>query len=195
MELVTLKQLFQRLNGGRLLGLDVGSRNIGIAVSDPHCRIGSSHSVLYWTQSTVLKNISWLESLVQELSITGFVIGYSLELTGFQGKEVVFSFCTLMHITLSALDVSFLSMFVDITTQVAQMKLFVRELQLSEQFPKISYIYWDERLTFLAVTNVIVSMDISGWHRKSIIDKMSALCILQGCLDSLTQLENGTKCS
>ncbi|KAH8939960.1 hypothetical protein BDL97_15G064100 [Sphagnum fallax] len=144
MELVTLKQLFQRLNGGRLLGLDVGSRNIGIAVSDPHCRIGSSHSVLYWTQSTVLKNISWLESLVQELSITGFVIGYSLELTGFQGKEV------------------------------AQMKLFVRELQLSEQFPKISYIYWDERLTFLAVTNVIVSMDISGWHRKSIIDKMVA---------------------
>jgi hypothetical protein len=29
------------------------------------------------------------------------------------------------------------------------MKLFVRELQLSEQFPKISYIYWDEWLTFL----------------------------------------------
>jgi hypothetical protein len=42
------------------------------------------------------------------------VIGYPLELTGFQGKEVVFSFCNLMHITLSALDVSFLSMFVDI---------------------------------------------------------------------------------
>jgi RNase H-fold protein (predicted Holliday junction resolvase) len=109
MELVTLKQLFQRLNGGRLLGLDVGSRNIGVAVSDPHCRIASPHSVLYWTQSTVLKNISWLESLVQELSITGFVIGYPLELTGFQGKQVVFSFCNLMHITLG---------FVDITTQV-----------------------------------------------------------------------------
>jgi hypothetical protein len=41
MELVTLKQLFQRLNEGRLLGLDVGIRNIGIAVSDPHCRIAS----------------------------------------------------------------------------------------------------------------------------------------------------------
>jgi RNase H-fold protein (predicted Holliday junction resolvase) len=67
------------------------------------------------------------------------------------------------------------------------MKLFVRELQLSEQFPKISYIYWDERLTFLTVTNVIGSMDISGWCRKSIIDKMSALCTLQGCLDSLTR--------
>ncbi len=32
-----------------------------------------------------------------------------------------------------------------------------------------------------AVTNVIGSMDISGWRRKSIIDKMSALCILQVC--------------
>jgi RNase H-fold protein (predicted Holliday junction resolvase) len=43
MELVSLKQLFQRLNGGRLLGLDVGSRNIGVAVSDPQCRIASPH--------------------------------------------------------------------------------------------------------------------------------------------------------
>jgi hypothetical protein len=61
---VSLKQLFQRLNGGRLLGLDVGSRNIGVAVSDPQCRIASPHSVLYRTQSTMLKNISRLETLV-----------------------------------------------------------------------------------------------------------------------------------
>jgi RNase H-fold protein (predicted Holliday junction resolvase) len=54
---------------------------------------------------------------VQEFSITGFVIGYPLELTGFQGK------------------------------QGAQVKLFVRELQLSKRFPTISYVYWDERLT------------------------------------------------
>jgi putative Holliday junction resolvase len=149
MELVSLKQLFQRLNGGRLLGLDVGSRNIGVAVSDPQCRIASPHSVLYRTQSTMLKNISRLETLVQEFSITGFVIGYPLELTGFQGK------------------------------QGAQVKLFVRELQLSKRFPTISYVYWDERLTSMAVMNVIGSMDISGRRRKSIMDKMSALCILQ----------------
>lgn len=44
MELVSLKQLFQRLsNGGRLLGLDVGSRNIGLAVSDLNCRVASPH--------------------------------------------------------------------------------------------------------------------------------------------------------
>jgi RNase H-fold protein (predicted Holliday junction resolvase) len=36
----------------------------------------------------MLKNISRLETLVQEFSITGFVIGYPLELTGFQGKQV-----------------------------------------------------------------------------------------------------------
>jgi len=44
MELVSLKQLFQKLsNGGRLLGLDVGSRNIGLAVSDLKCRVASPH--------------------------------------------------------------------------------------------------------------------------------------------------------
>jgi hypothetical protein len=31
--------------------------------------------------------------------------------------------------------------------QGAQVKLFVRELQLSKRFPTISYVYWDERLT------------------------------------------------
>ncbi len=36
------------------------------------------------------------------------------------------------------------------------MKLFVRELQLSEQFPKISYIYWDEQLTSLGMASALV---------------------------------------
>lgn len=163
MELVALKQLFQRLsNGGRLLGLDVGSRNIGLAVSDPKCRVASPHSVLYRSNTTTLKNISRLESLVEELNIKGLVIGYPLELTGFQGK------------------------------QGAQVKLFAKELQLSGRFPNLAYVYWDERLTSVAVTNVIGSMDITGRRRKNIIDKMSALCILQGCLDSLSRLENGT---
>jgi putative Holliday junction resolvase len=76
--------------------------------------------------------------------------------------------------------------------QGTQVKLFVRELQLSKRFPTISYVYWDERLTSMAVMNVIGSMDISGRRRKSIMDKMSALCILQGCLDSLARLEKGT---
>jgi len=160
MELVSLKQLFQRLNGGRLLGLDVGSRNIGLSISDAQCRIASPHSVLYRNQSTPLKNINRLESLIQEFKITGLVIGYPLELTGFQGK------------------------------QGAQVKLFAKELQLSGRFPNLSYVYWDERLTSVAVTNVIGSMDITGRRRKNIIDKMSALCILQGCLDSLSRLES-----
>ncbi|CAK9211323.1 unnamed protein product [Sphagnum troendelagicum] len=169
MELVSLKQLFQRLNGGRLLGLDVGSRNIGVAVSDPQCRIASPHRwhdgwisfIFYHLECWVILLLLLLLQ-VQEFSITGFVIGYPLELTGFQGK------------------------------QGAQVKLFVRELQLSKRFPTISYVYWDERLTSMAVMNVIGSMDISGRRRKSIMDKMSALCILQGCLDSLARLEKGT---
>ncbi|CAM6012338.1 unnamed protein product [Sphagnum balticum] len=157
MELVSLKQLFQRLNGGRLLGLDVGSRNIGVAVSDPQCRIASPHRFCSNLTLQSLSNV-WLNMYVLDDMCC----------------ESMLDICEIKHL------------------QGAQVKLFVRELQLSKRFPTISYVYWDERLTSMAVMNVIGSMDISGRRRKSIMDKMSALCILQGCLDSLARLEKGT---
>jgi RNase H-fold protein (predicted Holliday junction resolvase) len=63
--------------------------------------------------------------------------------------------------------------------QGTQVKLFVRELQLSKRFPTISYVSQESSRFLQAVMNAIGSMDISGRRRKSIMDKMSALCILQ----------------
>lgn len=45
-------------------------------------------------------------------------------------------------------------------------------------------ILWDERLTTMAAEKVLLEADISRKKRKKVIDKMAAVMILQGYLDS-----------
>ena len=43
---------------------------------------------------------------------------------------------------------------------------------------------WDERLTTMAAERVLIEADVSRKKRKQVIDKMAAVMILQGYLDS-----------
>jgi len=43
---------------------------------------------------------------------------------------------------------------------------------------------WDERLSTVAVTRVLLDGDVSRGRRKQVVDKMAAAYILQGWLDS-----------
>jgi putative Holliday junction resolvase len=43
---------------------------------------------------------------------------------------------------------------------------------------------WDERLSTMAAERVLLSADVSRKKRKKVIDKMAAVMILQGYLDS-----------
>ena len=45
-------------------------------------------------------------------------------------------------------------------------------------------ILWDERLTTMAAERVLIDADVSRKKRKTVIDKMAAIMILQGYLDS-----------
>lgn len=44
---------------------------------------------------------------------------------------------------------------------------------------------WDERLSTVAVTRVLVEADLSRAKRRKVVDKVAASYILQGCLDAL----------
>ena len=46
------------------------------------------------------------------------------------------------------------------------------------------YDYYDERLTTMAAERVLVSADVSRKKRKQVVDKLAAVVILQGYLDS-----------
>ena len=52
-------------------------------------------------------------------------------------------------------------------------------------YPAVEQIFWDERLTTVAAENFLIAADVSRNKRKKVIDKMAAVYILQGYLDSL----------
>jgi len=63
------------------------------------------------------------------------------------------------------------------------MQQFAASLQ--ELFPQTKVILWDERLSTVAATKALIAADVSRAKRKKVIDKMAAVFILQGYLDSL----------
>ncbi|XP_054825262.1 uncharacterized protein LOC129322854 [Prosopis cineraria] len=60
---------------GRLLGLDVGDKYVGLAVSDPDNKVASPLSVLVRTKSNIDLMASDFNLLISKFSLKGFVIG------------------------------------------------------------------------------------------------------------------------
>lgn len=57
--------------------------------------------------------------------------------------------------------------------------------ELETLFPGIAIKLWDERLSTVAAQKALIAADVSRAKRKQVIDKMAAVFILQGYLDSL----------
>ena len=60
--------------------------------------------------------------------------------------------------------------------------------RLEARFPKIPVALWDERFSTIAAERALRMADLSHDKRKSVIDKMAAVHILQGYLDSKQNL-------
>ena len=60
--------------------------------------------------------------------------------------------------------------------------LFVEELKKHVSIP---IIFWDERLTTAAAHKTLAESNVSGKKRKGILDRIAAVFILQGYLDSI----------
>jgi len=60
-------------------------------------------------------------------------------------------------------------------------QMFAENLQSTFQIPVKM---WDERLSTMAAERVLLEADVSRKKRKKVIDKMAAVMILQGYLDS-----------
>ena len=67
---------------------------------------------------------------------------------------------------------------------------FVEELK--EYFENTSFSYWDERFSTSAVTNILITADLSRKKRKKVIDKNAAVYILQGALDFLNRTQKNS---
>ena len=141
----------------RILGLDIGSKTIGVAVSDELCLIAQGVTTL--KRKGLDHDISELRRLIEEREVTKIVIGLPKNMNNTLGPS-------------------------------AKMVLsFIEELNKHSAIPVIT---WDERLSTVAAEKVLLEADLSRKKRKRVIDKVAAMLILQGYLDSQVRLNNSS---
>jgi len=138
----------------RLLGLDIGTKTIGLAVCDPNQSIATSLKTINRTKFT--KDIAEMAPIIREYGIKGYILGYPLNMDGSEGPKC-------QSIRDFALEMN-------------------NHPDIFGDKPWIGL--WDERLSTSAVEDFLVNdVDMSRTKRKQVIDKMAAQVILQGAID------------
>ncbi len=138
-----------------LLGLDYGSKVIGVAVSDPNLRIASPIGSI--TRKKFPLDAAALVSLLRDREIGGFVVGLPKNMDGTEGA----------------------------TAQAARAFIRNLSQKGILPNPDLPVVFWDERLSTAAVERFLISDDMSRKRRDAVVDKMAAAYILQGALDAI----------
>ena len=141
--------------GQRLIGLDLGTKTIGLALSDPGLMVASPIGTIRRTKFGA--DAVELAKIVQEREAGALVIGLPLALDGGDSPAVrrVREFSRLL---------------------LGRTDIFGAE-------PEIAF--WDERFSTSAVERFMIEADMTRKRRAEVVDKMAAAYILQGALDAL----------
>ena len=84
--MITINEFKNKLSSGsRLLGIDLGTKRIGIAISDYNQKIATPLQTL--DKSKKGKLIDELESIITENDIKGIIIGNPINMDGTYGKS------------------------------------------------------------------------------------------------------------
>lgn len=137
----------------RALGLDVGSKTIGVAVSDPSGMIATPREVL--ARRGHVEDAAAVAAIVRAAEVSDVIVGLPLELDGSVGHRArqVHRFLAVLEPVLKALPGS----------------------------PRAWA--WDERFSTAGAERGLLQADVSRARRKQVIDAAAAQFILQGWLD------------
>ena len=136
----------------RYLGLDLGNRTCGIAVSDPMGIIAKSIETVRFSEENLQKCLEYVKMYIANRKIEKIVMGLPKNMNGTLGpqSEYVFEFKKML-----------------------------------EEETGLEVILFDERLSTVEVTKIMISADISRAKRKTKVDTLAATLILQSYLDSI----------
>ncbi|WP_066063952.1 Holliday junction resolvase RuvX [Neobacillus soli] len=135
----------------RVMGLDVGSKTVGVAVSDELGWTAQGLKTLKINEEKSEFGFEEIGQLIEEYQVDTVVIGLPKNMNGTIGPRAEAS------------------------------QQFANEIESKFAVPTV---LWDERLTTMAAERVLLEADMSRKKRKKVIDKMAAVMILQGYLDS-----------
>lgn len=134
----------------RLLGLDLGTKTIGLALSDVGRRIASPLETIRRTKFT--PDAERIRRHVAAFDVGALVLGLPLNMDGSEGPRAQAT------------------------------RAFARNLGPLLGRPLL---FWDERLSTMAVNRALIAADASRARRAELVDKLAAAYILQGFLDYL----------
>lgn len=133
----------------RIMGLDVGDKRIGVALSD---LMGWTAQGLETIHRTNIKSdLQRIETIIKEHDVKKIVVGLPKNMNGTLGP---------------------------------QSEKVVEFAERLKKRTNLEIIFWDERLTTVAAERTLIEADVSRKKRKTVIDKVAAIHILQGYLDS-----------
>lgn len=140
----------------RIMGLDVGDRTIGVAISDSMLITAQGKETIF--RQSLKQDIDRLVDLINEYEVTKIVAGMPYNMNGSIGPQG------------------------EKTKQF--MDKLEKKLTYSDRIKgKIELFFWDERMTTLSATRMLIEADMRRDKRKEVVDKLAATLILQGFLD------------
>lgn len=138
----------------RIMGLDYGSKTVGVAISDPLCITAQGIETIERKEENKLrKTLARIEELAKEYEVDRIVLGFPKNMNNTIGDR-------------------------------AEKSLEFKEML--ERRTGLSVIMWDERLTTVEAERTLIESKVRRENRKKYVDKIAAVFILQGYLDSLS---------
>lgn len=143
----------------RVLGLDYGTKTVGVAVSDPlEITAQPLETIERKSAGKLRQTLARIEAIIEEYGAAGqqekiekIVLGYPKNMNNIEGDRC--------EATVS----------------------FKNDL---ERRTGLEVVLWDERLTTVEAERILMDSGVRRENRKTYIDKMAAAVILQNYLDS-----------
>jgi len=138
------------------IGLDVGDKTIGVAVSDG--LLLTAQGVTTIERVGIRKDSGKVMDYIKEYDCDTVVIGLPKKLDGTDSPQ---------------------------TEKVYEFKTMLENKMRSSGMSHVQIVYQDERLTTVQAERILIEADVRRNKRKEVIDKQAAVLILQGYLDKL----------
>ncbi|MBR9937378.1 Holliday junction resolvase RuvX [Oscillospiraceae bacterium Marseille-Q3528] len=136
----------------RIMGLDYGSKTVGVAISDALGLTAQGIEIIRRTQENKLRQtLARIEALVKEYEVTAIVLGFPKNMNNTIGDR-------------------------------AEKSLAFKEML--ERRTGLDVFMWDERLTTVEANRTLIEGGVRRENREKYVDKLAAIFILQGFLDS-----------
>ena len=136
----------------RSMGLDYGSKTVGVAISDALGLTAQGIEIIRRTQENKLRQtLARIEALVKEYEVTAIVLGFPKNMNNTIGDR-------------------------------AEKSLAFKEML--ERRTGLDVFMWDERLTTVEANRTLIEGGVRRENRGKYVDKLAAIFILQGFLDS-----------